>query len=565
MTGNDLKFGQTIRGELEDDYRVFYVTAWGYAADHYFGWLPKALNTHKEIFALLAHEGSRPKYMKERLRSERPDLDAFTEFLNDMGMTYEAIGDCYSYRAAQFSELLADPRYAGIPVVNLIRHPAVWLEFYVQWRAGNMRMRAGSSDPLAHEWRVASHGLFGVLGLKPYDRSEIAVWAAYQGMSQMNGIHADVRTVPRTLPIERIVEDQGVFGDLVATLTKGRVTYTQDDLDRAYSMVPTLFRGEAQANTDPEALIGGWPGWKVDAFRKLVKSETAALWRSFGYDMHGIDRELLPAATPVPAASRPIFVSSTMKSGTWLMRAILQELTGLTPYEPFIAEGEQDYGDEKVIEFSDGHYFTWHSVLNKDVKAVLRAARSRNVFVVRNIFDIILSMLNHIQQDVDAAIGRSVGGAGEFDDDTPEMSIALVINGFVSKRMAWQGIAPHLKQMESLFQASSEGLGTLVVYEGLVAQKEATVRSLADALQIPVTDDDLSRIVKMTTVERMRQAARRAGNEGHFRTEVERQPRSLITRRHVEMVDLLMLREAPRLRELANGVGMSFLLEPYAA
>ena len=168
-------YGATLRRELEDDYRVFYVTAWGYAADHYFGWFPKALNSHPEIFALLSHEGSRPKYMKERTRAERPPLIPFTEFLNDMGMTYQAIGDCYSYRVGQMPELHGNPRYANIPVVNLVRHPFTWLEFYVRWRAGNMRMRAGASDPLAWEWKVAHHGKYRHLGLKPYDKDEVQV------------------------------------------------------------------------------------------------------------------------------------------------------------------------------------------------------------------------------------------------------------------------------------------------------------------------------------------------------------------------------------------------------
>ncbi len=72
-------YGATVRRELEDDYRVFYVTSWGYAADHSFGWFPKALNLHPEIFALLAHEGSRPKYLKERTRPA-PPAHSFTNF-----------------------------------------------------------------------------------------------------------------------------------------------------------------------------------------------------------------------------------------------------------------------------------------------------------------------------------------------------------------------------------------------------------------------------------------------------------------------------------------------------
>lgn len=41
---------------------VFYVTSWGYGADHWFSWFAKLLNAHPEIFVYLANEGSRPKY-----------------------------------------------------------------------------------------------------------------------------------------------------------------------------------------------------------------------------------------------------------------------------------------------------------------------------------------------------------------------------------------------------------------------------------------------------------------------------------------------------------------------
>lgn len=147
-------FGIKTRNELEGNYNVFFVTAWGYAADYLFGWLPKALNAHRDIFALLSHEWSRPKYFNVRTRGERPPLIPYTEFLNDMGMTYSVIGDCYSYRAGQMPELLGVEQYKNISVVNLVRHPVAWLEFYVRWRTSDMRMRAGGTDPLAWEWKM---------------------------------------------------------------------------------------------------------------------------------------------------------------------------------------------------------------------------------------------------------------------------------------------------------------------------------------------------------------------------------------------------------------------------
>ena len=270
------KFSVQTRPELDEDYRVFFVTAWGYAADHLFGWFPKALNSHRDIFVLLSHEGARPKYFIERTRAERPPIRPFTEFLNDMGMTYSAIGDCISYRAGQIPELRADPRYADIPVVNLLRHPIPWLEFYVRWRATNMRMRSGSSAPLDWEWRVANHAYFDYLDLQAYAKEEIPVWTSYQGMFQLNSVVGDVKCVEKQLQIELLADDQQIFLDLVKYLTKDRVQFDRSDLDRAYSMRHTLFRGEHPVETDPQTLAESWPGWKVDAFRKIVSRDAVA-------------------------------------------------------------------------------------------------------------------------------------------------------------------------------------------------------------------------------------------------------------------------------------------------
>ena len=330
-------YGATLRRELEDDYRVFYVTAWGYAADHYFGWFPKALNSHPEIFALLAHEGSRPKYLKERTRAQRPPLVPFTEFLNDMGMTYQAIGDCYSYRAGQMPELLRNPRYADIPVINLVRHPIVWLEFYVRWRAANMRMRAGATDPLAWEWKVSHHALFRQQGLKTYEKDDVHIWAAFQGMMQLNNVLGDLPSVERHVPVERVATDPNKFSEIVSYLTKGRCVYDQSDLDKVFAMTDTLFRGEEPVDTDPRTLKESWPGWKVDAFRSLLTPDAIDAYKSFGYDLLGLDEaRAVPALQPKRTAGRPIFVSSVMKSGTWLIRAILEKLTDLSAHEPAI-------------------------------------------------------------------------------------------------------------------------------------------------------------------------------------------------------------------------------------
>jgi hypothetical protein len=116
--------------------------------------------------------------------------------------------------------------------------------------------------------------------------------------------------------------------------------------------------------------------------------------------------------------------------------------------------------------------------------------------------------------------------------------------------------------MESLFTASSTGQGVVVAYEGLVVSKAQTVKQIASYLEIPVTAKIISRIEEETSVENMRTRAASTGNEGHFRTEVERQPRSMITDQHIEMVNNLISRDTPSLSGLVQGSGLAWLLQP---
>lgn len=263
---------------------VFYVTSWGYGADHWFAWFVKALNANPEMLAYLANEGSRPKYFpEERSRAQRPDLIKFTRFLADVGMTYTAIGDCYSYRPTMMHALLAEwPDL--VRIVQLTRHPYAWLFFHVRWRTTNMRMLGGEGGPLEHEWlHGCDHKLFKRLGLRPYNKDDIEIWTSYQGMWKMNDVAADARMPIRQIPLELVVGNRDLFCEIVDYLTHGRVSYDAPLLDLIYSWVWTPFRGEQKLRVHPEALRAEWPDWKIEAFEKLVTAEAKDAFRQLGY------------------------------------------------------------------------------------------------------------------------------------------------------------------------------------------------------------------------------------------------------------------------------------------
>ena len=261
---------------------VFYVTSRGYAADHWYAWFVKALNAHPELLAYLANEGSRPKYFTERTRAERPNIVQYTRFMADIGMTYTGIGDCYSYRANKLDQLFQEFGDT-VRVVNLVRHPYAWLRFYVRWRVNNMRMSSGQDSPIEHEWRISNHELFKNLGLRSYTRSDIEIWATYQGMHHLNNILDDCSANIKHIPLEQLIKSRKVFLDVVNYLTHNRITYDSNLLDTIYSWTWSPFRGEERLVVNPDNEAINWPSWKKEAFELLHSKEARKCYEQFGY------------------------------------------------------------------------------------------------------------------------------------------------------------------------------------------------------------------------------------------------------------------------------------------
>ena len=265
---------------------VFYVTSWGYGADHWFSWFVKALNANPEIMAYLANEGSRPKYFpEERSRAQRPDLIKFTRFIADVGMTYTAIGDCYSYRPTMMHDVLE--KWPDIVrIVQLTRHPYAWLFFHVRWRTTNMRMLGNEKGPLEHEWIYGcDHDLFKKLGLKQYLKEDIEIWTTYQGMWKMNDVASDTKMPIKQIPIENVVLNRDLFCEIIDYITHGRVEYDQRLLDLIYSWVWKPFGGEEFLKVKPKDLRAEWPEWKIEAFNKLVSAEAQDCFKMLGYEL----------------------------------------------------------------------------------------------------------------------------------------------------------------------------------------------------------------------------------------------------------------------------------------
>lgn len=256
---------------------VFYVASHGLAGDHWFDWFSKALNAHPDIYIYMG-ESVRAKYLKERSRKERPGPGPYTKLLQDMGAAYKAVGETYAYRSYQLYDLPENVR-----MVNLVRHPYSWLDYYVDWRVGNMNMPEGDTSGVDHEWSVVSHADIGDHSLREYQREDVEIWAAYQGMVILNRMTSDKLPGVRNVRLESVVGDSAMFARLVDYLTQGAICYDGRLLDLVYSWVDHPWRLGGVIRDNPAEVYKAWPKWKRTAFARLVSSEAIDTFEDHGY------------------------------------------------------------------------------------------------------------------------------------------------------------------------------------------------------------------------------------------------------------------------------------------
>jgi hypothetical protein len=175
-------------------------------------------------------------------------------------------------------------------------------------------------------------------------------------------------------------------------------------------------------------------------------------------------------------------------------------------------------------------------------------------------------MYNHLLRDADAAIGRSVGGSGYLAALPPETAIGMMVAGFTTAQLTWDGIAPHIRHISTLLRFREEGGDALLLtYEELTQDKAAAIRRIARYLEMAVGEDRVADIVQKTGFESMKNAAQASGTSGHFAGEDSRGLRAFIRPHHVAMVDAVVMREFPDVSERLGKAGMPWLFEPKAA
>jgi hypothetical protein len=263
----------------------------------------------------------------------------------------------------------------------------------------------------------------------------------------------------------------------------------------------------------------------------------------------------------VSRVARPIIMSSVFKSGTWLLRKIIADLTGLSVTEPEIRRGSMDPKDPHNVFCRPGHFYSWHFIPTDEVGLKLRKMHARPVFLLRNIYDLTVSMYYHFFNNIDGDIGRGAGKSEFFKRTGKQRSLEHIISGCQEPEFSWSGLGLHLQHMESMLSFAQRYPCHVVTYEQLVEDKEEEIKKIARFLDIHSAHSRIAEIVISTGFNAMKKNAMSNGRGSHFRKGEVSGHVGELDKRHRDLINNELHKHAPNLTVLANSHGIAHILK----
>jgi len=254
---------------------------------------------------------------------------------------------------------------------------------------------------------------------------------------------------------------------------------------------------------------------------------------------------------------QPIVISSIFKSGTWLLRSILERLTGLQPVEPVIGPGDMKHDDPQLVFAQEGCFYSWHFVPVPAIQEKLIDMDARVIFLVRNVYDLALSMYHHFAGNIDHEIGRGAQKHAYFASLSQDEGMRQIIVGHDGPGFRWKGLEPFLAQMELMFAFAKVYPAMVISYETLLRDKEKAVNRLAAYLELNPGQELIKKIVEETRFDRMKKAAEKKGGGSHFRRGVLHAHAEEMSEENKILVRWIMQAHAPSLTLLAEDFDLS--------
>lgn len=261
------------------------------------------------------------------------------------------------------------------------------------------------------------------------------------------------------------------------------------------------------------------------------------------------------------STSNSIFLATVFKSGTKLLEFLLTQLTGMQSYEP-PRSATPDYESADSIQFPQGCFFTWHNVPSPEVKQKIIQSQARPIFLVRNIYDLLVSQYYHFASDIDAEIGRSANTKAYFESMSLNEGLSLVICGATSEQFDWTGYGFYLRQIQEMLKFSTEHPCLIINYERLVLNKVTEILRISEFLEITNSDDQIAELVQASSLENMRNArAKEYGTGMHFRKGSPGDHTNVLAPFHYDMISHIKRACAPDLDDLCRSLCYEDIIE----
>lgn len=262
------------------------------------------------------------------------------------------------------------------------------------------------------------------------------------------------------------------------------------------------------------------------------------------------------------SGAAPIVMLSVFKGGTHLMRRVLTDMTGLPFYEPPIVPGKVDYRDPEQLRFVPGHYYSWHLVPTAPIRERLVAAGARPVLVLRNIYDLVVSIYHHFAENIDADIGRGRNVDHYFRELSREAGLEAIITGMTRPDFRWQGIGPQANHLLEMLELAALYPSFVTTFERLTRDKPGEVARLARFLGVDLSAAARQAIVGGSSFEAMKAAASARGEGSHYRRGQAASHVDELTPHHRELIAVVLRQQAPDFEERARQAGFPELCDP---
>ncbi|MET0014648.1 MAG: sulfotransferase domain-containing protein [Sedimenticola sp.] len=252
----------------------------------------------------------------------------------------------------------------------------------------------------------------------------------------------------------------------------------------------------------------------------------------------------------------PVFVSSVFKSGTWLLREIVRQLTNKTPIEPDLSSRKTTpYDIENIVIPSVNQFYSWHFIPSAEVMQAIDEHDGKCIFLIRNIYDLVVSIFYHFSLNVDQDIGKGANKDKFFSMFTKSKGMGIIINGNDSSDFKWSGIELHIEHIEKIISNSGRSNVYITTFERLTNNKIKEVNEISKFLGIEHDTEVLKSIAESTEFGKMKSQAVLDNKGSHFRKGESGSHRYELGKDHYQLIDKIIKDRFPGLKALADEAG----------